>query len=321
MPDGNPNTLLFDENVRRRIALERYSNGQLKSALRHLREVQGDLVAKLAKYRADGRSALTIKQQERMLKSVRELIDDVYKRLRSGLNDDFDGLSRAQAEWESATLGRVASGAGLEVTVRQVSLGRAYAVARAKPMQGRLLKDWLSDLGPSHRKRLEQALRISFTEGESLSAAMQRIRAVTRQNGNGLKALIRTANTHIASAVTEESYKQNSDLVEEYEWRSVLDSRTTPVCASRDGQRYEVGKGPLPPAHIGCRSTTTPVLKDFPPPERKTYPDWLKGQPASVQDEVLGPTRGRLFREGKFKVRDFVDRKGKTLTLKELGVS
>ena len=48
------------------------------------------------------------------------------------------------------------------------------------------------------------------------------------------------------------------------------------------------------------------------------YNDWLKKQPASIQDEALGPTRGALFRKGGFTVDSFTNRAGDELTLKEL---
>jgi hypothetical protein len=89
-------------------------------------------------------------------------------------------------------------------------------------------------------------------------------------------------------------------------------------CRSRDGERYPVDSGPRPPAHPGCRSIVTEVLKDYAPPQRETYADWLKRQPAAVQDEIIGPARGRLLRAGKFEVSDFVDLRGKPLTLDEL---
>jgi SPP1 gp7 family putative phage head morphogenesis protein len=90
-----------------------------------------------------------------------------------------------------------------------------------------------------------------------------------------------------------------------------------------------------------CRSTTCPVVKswrelgidiDEAPagtrasmngqvPEKTTYNDWLKGQPAKVQDDILGPGRGKLFRDGTHSVSNFVDRKtGRHYTLKELAV-
>jgi len=49
-----------------------------------------------------------------------------------------------------------------------------------------------------------------------------------------------------------------------------------------------------------------------------TYDQWLKRQPASFQDEVLGPARGKLFRAGQETSHTFVDSRGKLLTLKQL---
>ena len=37
-----------------------------------------------------------------------------------------------------------------------------------------------------------------------------------------------------------------------------------------------------------------------------------------MQDDILGKTAGRLFRDGGLSVRQFVDRKGAALTLEEL---
>jgi SPP1 gp7 family putative phage head morphogenesis protein len=53
-------------------------------------------------------------------------------------------------------------------------------------------------------------------------------------------------------------------------------------------------------------------------PAQVKYGTWLKRQPAKFQDEVLGSTRAKLFRKGKVKVDQFVDRRGNELTLDEL---
>lgn len=52
-------------------------------------------------------------------------------------------------------------------------------------------------------------------------------------------------------------------------------------------------------------------------PSNLTYQTWLKRQPASFQDEVLGPTRGRLFRDG-LELDKFVDSSGKQFNLDQL---
>ena len=54
-------------------------------------------------------------------------------------------------------------------------------------------------------------------------------------------------------------------------------------------------------------------------PAKTTYQDWLKRQSAAFQDDVLGKARGKLFREGRLPLDTFVDQKGQTLTLAQLG--
>lgn len=53
-------------------------------------------------------------------------------------------------------------------------------------------------------------------------------------------------------------------------------------------------------------------------PAKTTYGDWLKRQSAANQDDILGPTRGALFRRGGLSIDKFVDRDGAQLTLAQL---
>ena len=93
-----------------------------------------------------------------------------------------------------------------------------------------------------------------------------------------------------------------------------------------------------PPYHINCRSSTTPVLRSFSDlgiPGKDltdttrasmngqvaadmTYSDWLRKQPVSVQDDVLGPSKASLFRKGEIDLDRFVNDKGSELTLDQL---
>lgn len=315
---------LFDDAVRRRIALERYSNDQIKKTLGFLKEVERDLIGRLAQLRADATDRagkIRLAAQEKLLASIQSVYAEAYGKLQDRLQTGMTRLAGSEAARVGEAVADAAGKAGLTFTTNELTATAAFEIAASRPMQGALLKDWLSDLEPSHRKRVEQALRISFAEGESLETAMNRLRGVTKMNQNGLAALIRTSNAHIASSVTEATYEANADIIEGVEWVSTLDGRTTDICRARDGKRYKVGEGPRPPAHIGCRSTTVPVLMGMDPVPRETYGEWLKRQPSKVQDDILGPTRGRLFRDGSISVDRFVDMKGKSLTLEELGYS
>lgn len=114
-------------------------------------------------------------------------------------------------------------------------------------------------------------------------------------------------------------------------------------CRSLDGQEFPLGKGPRPPFHINCRTTTVAVLDDRfavldeggtraardpetgkveRVPAKETYYGWLKKQPESVQDSILGPTRGALLRDGGLSAQRFaelqVGRRFEPLTLGQM---
>lgn len=287
----NPNDQLFSDTLRRRIALERYSEKQYRQSLKFLEEMRRDVLAILGDREL---SDYTRSQQEQLLRSVEKLHKDIYSRLNESLNKDADKTAVDQSEKFSSDVE-----AALEGGIRRLSATKAIEAARARPLQGKFLKDWFDDLEPAHRARITRSLRISFFEGENLSRAVRRLRSELNISANGLRTTIRTSNSHIASSVQDATMQANSDIADEYEWRSTLDGRTTPICQSRDGQRYPIGKGPLPPAHLQCRSTTTVILRGFASPQRVTYSEWIRGLPAGQQDEILGKRRGAEFRAGK----------------------
>lgn len=53
-------------------------------------------------------------------------------------------------------------------------------------------------------------------------------------------------------------------------------------------------------------------------PAKTTYQNWLTTQSTDFQDDVLGVTKGRLFRKGGLKLDKFVNRTGDELTLSQL---
>jgi SPP1 gp7 family putative phage head morphogenesis protein len=77
-----------------------------------------------------------------------------------------------------------------------------------------------------------------------------------------------------------------STIARRYVWNAILDSRTTEICRSRNKKTYTFGKGPLPPAHIRCRSTIAPIVNGV---EGRSYPGfsaWLDAQPESVRNDI-----------------------------------
>lgn len=155
------------------------------------------------------------------------------------------------------------------------------------------------------------------------------------------EAVVRTAAAHVSGSARQATFEENSDVVSGSTWVATLDHRTCPVCAGLDGKFFKLGE-PIPyPAHWGERCSLSPVLKtwremgididelpastrasaDGQVPQPVTYGEWLKGQAAAVQDEVLGPVRAQLFRDGELSIDRFADERNRLMTLDQLAAA
>ena len=112
-------------------------------------------------------------------------------------------------------------------------------------------------------------------------------------------AVSATIMQHISSMVSESF---TSGLFGKYEWISVIDSGTTDICISRNRNIYVYGKGPIPPAHIKCRSSIVPYRGKLSPKEN--FGVWLSRQSPRVQEIALGRAGANGFREGRVKAAD-----------------
>ena len=138
---------------------------------------------------------------------------------------------------------------------------------------------------------------------------------ITKAANHQVITLVRTSINQVANTASQQVYEANQDITKKYRYVSTLDTRTSAICRALDGREFEYGKGPKPPQHFNCRSTTVPVINyeelgfdpppsvtkggrasmDGPVPANTSYGQWLQGQPRAVQDEILGETRAIYF--------------------------
>lgn len=254
-------------------------------------------------------------------------------------------FSAYEAGFQTRMLGSAATQAGVEMSFTMAAPEQVYSAALSRPFQGVLLREALDGVEAGTAKRVRDAIRMGYIEGEPIDRIVQRIRG-TRAAGyaDGLldwtrrdvAAVTRTAVAHTANVARQETYAAND--IERWMFVATLDNRTTITCASLSGKTFPAGKGPMPPRHYNCRSTSIPLLpgqksltgtrlsvdyRDDRPKARQvdanmSFSTWLRGQPASVQDEVLGRERAKLFRSKKIDVTRFTDSRGNVYSLDEL---
>lgn len=197
-----------------------------------------------------------------------------------------------------------------------------------------------------------------MVKGDSIGRMTTAVRRAFDTSRSEAEVLVRTSTLQVCNDARLAMYQQNADLIKAVEWCATLDTRTTPICRALDGRRFSLDGQPVGhnmrfpgvPAHFQCRSTTIPVTKSFQElagedsnlPTRKKkaletltpsqrasidgpvagstdYTEWLRGQPANVQRDVLGPKRYEMFQAGKLKsVADLVHQTGRALSIAEL---
>lgn len=337
---------LLDASVLHAIDQQGYSNNVVKRILNLLNKTDADLFAKLTIALDNNLSSLTIARLESLLTSVRQVNAEVYRQIYNELAVEMKDLTEYEGTYQ---LNLFKATVPVELSFASIEVQQVYSAAMARPFQGKILKDWADTLEAARLTRIKDAIAIGYVENETIDQITRRLRGTRSLNYKDglldvdrrhLEAVVRTAVTHTASFARAKLYEANSDIISAEQWHSVLDARTSTICQARDGNLYDVGVPPYPPAHFNCRSVRVPVIKSFKElgidadelpastrssmdgqlPANITYPQWLAKKPASFQDEVLGKTKGKLFRSGGLTLDRFVSRQGHTYTLDELRV-
>ena len=333
------NDEIRDRAIAHQIYLLRYESGVTRKILQVLSKADKDLVAQLS----DLESTMSIAEIDARLEGIRNIISASWDYAALDLENELAGLAEYEANHQEQV---IRDSTPVELNIVSPSAETLIAAVESKPFEGKILKEWIQKLDEDSYTRIRDAVRMGIVEGESYGQITKRVigtkalnytDGVTALNARQAQALISTAVAHTANEARQTFYGANDDLIKGVQWVSTLDARTTPICQSRDGTIYPVDSGPRPPAHFRCRSATTPILKswkelgidleeapsgtrasmDGQVPEAETYQTWLKKKSAAFQDEVLGPSRGKLFREG-MPLDRFVDQSGKEYTLKQL---
>lgn len=337
-PEGQ---LLHDVTVRFQVYLERLKAGEMRrvdTAMRQMDRAIRRALESAGDAPSQRQLSLLLAQLRRdMTRAVDGNADAYFRTLRKFSDYSTEFHLRTVELVLPATAPALAS----------VSSAAAWAGVLASPIQatGELLEPFVDTWGSSAIRRVEGAIRTGYAQGKTTQEIVRQIRGTKANNfkdgilGGVIKrdanAMVRTSLQHVNTAAQQMVYEDNSDIIEGYIWISTLDSRTSQTCRSLDGQVFKLGKGPVPPIHINCRSSTIPKIKGVDllsettraskggqVPATQSYYEWLKTQPAAFQNDALGPTRAILFREGGLSAEQFaklnLDKNFQPLSLEEM---
>ncbi len=294
---------------------------------------------------------VTTRRLKQLATGLVDMIDPPLREARIAFGKEMDAVAAQEAQWAA---GVVQQTMPVDVEMVLPSPVALRAMVNTEPIVGLTLEQWWDNLAVTTRKSVTQAVQQGIVQGQTTGDIVrvlrqdvfglvkgQRARGMTRQ----AEAIARTATNHASTQARQMTYRENQDVVKAEKWVATLDGRTTPICQRLDGEVFYFDRGrqpPGPPAHVGCRSSLSPVLKSWKElgidakelpegtrasmngqvPASTTYNGWLRGRvQAGDMDtvrEALGATRAKLFAAGGLDVTSFTDRRGRLFNLSEL---
>mgnify|MGYP001163721983 FL=1 len=353
------------------IDISRFEEGMRRKTIGFLKEMSDDISRLLS----DSPSQIQADRLNALLKQVDGVIEDAHKNAAVDMRNQL--LDFAPIE-EKATTQIMNDSLKADLFSPQMTPAQLRAVVDDSLVRGALASDWWDRLGSNTKNKITKGIQLGIAEGEGMGQIKARllgrttgqfetievggktVRRAVRVGGwiqasnREAEAVIRTSVHTVASKVRDETYKNNLDVIDQIESVATLDGRTTPLCASYDGLRWDAdthepvgGHGKIyrsTPRHWGCRSTHVPVIGELDRldkiaknkgikipratkasiqgPQRATMnmDTWLRKQSNEMQDKIVGgKTKGNLFRnKTKLKLKDFTDRRGDPISIQDL---
>ncbi len=350
MPD-TVNDQLLDRVIRHAVFLERYKASTVNKMLSVLAKADKALRAELAErmlaidVRGFDTGPVTTQRIEQMIAAILAARGNNMTEISDALRAEMLGLAEYETPFMTAMIQTAIPAQVLaHVSLITPSPQQVYAAALARPFQGKLLGEVLTSLIDADATRIRDTIRIGFVTRRTTPQIIRDLLSSTgtllgtRRN---VEAITRTALQHTAMVARQQVGVENASVIKAVKFVATLDSRTTPICQALDGKTWPPDSEKIrwPPIHWQCRSTIVYVTKSWRElgidmdetsegtrramagevPKNLTYNGWLKQQSAALQDEILGQTRGRLFRKGDLPVDRFVNiNTGREYTLDEL---
>ncbi|MFJ1572999.1 phage head morphogenesis protein [Pseudomonas sp. S07E 245] len=346
-PTQTADEVLLEQVSRHAVLLERLKAGEIKKFETVLRQVDTQVRDQLT------RKELTTYSRSRLeefLGRVGGKLLGIYQAFGDRMQADLVDIALYEAAFEGKSLAKA-----LLINAIMPSDSLIRAAINTQPLQvsgidgGTLLKPFLNGWTRTESTRVTNAIRLGVLQGQTNAEITQAIRGTAAQNftdgvlavsNRNARSVVHTAVQHVSATARMETLAANAEFVPGYRIVATLDRKTSQQCKSLDGREFELGKGPVPPLHVNCRTTITPITKLFAVFAKGatrasvgasggaqvsaslSYYQWLKTQPASFQDAALGPARAKLFRAGGLSAERFaslqLDKNFKPLTLDQL---
>lgn len=341
-----PDEKLFDEIISQTLEMLRLGAGQSVETLKRLDALAKELAAN---FPVEDLTEVSAAQVKKILADSQKIIADNYDKIVEAEAEAAQAVAKSIA-------GRTTEALNLALGTAAAKAPRAAyfaSLASNVLIEGNPAAAWWQGQSLATQRAFTGALRQGLLNNETNGQLISRIFGKNGEPGvmnvSRLHAttLVQTSVMAVANDARRATFDANADVIKGIRQVSTLDGHTSPTCVAYSGASWDMKREPLNgsppfnggcPRHFKCRSVEVPITKTFrelgldideaPPstrassdgqiPAGTTFDDFLRRKGPAYQNEVLGPGKAELWRDGKITLRDLVSGTGNPLTLGDL---
>ncbi|MEC1780068.1 minor capsid protein [Schinkia azotoformans] len=278
--------MLNDDILKMREELDKKAIKDIRPILeaykRSLDDVRTEIAKIYARYLVDGELSVSKSQRYSILKQLETTLLEQAKQIgyidvqytTSILTDVFE-----ESFYQTAYL--IDSGVS---TVISFAVLRPEMVEAAvmTPIEGKMFSDRIWNNKEILVNRVRESVEKALIQGTDIRKLSRSIKNEFEVSAYESKRLITTEVARVTSQGQKAIFDQ-SDVVQEVMWDSTLDGKTSKICQSRDGMRWNKNDDyPIPPAHPNCRSAIVPVVSGWTPTKKRENIKNSKGEKATI---------------------------------------
>jgi SPP1 gp7 family putative phage head morphogenesis protein len=271
--------------------------------------------------------SLTANRRKKLLSDINDITRRHLAEYTTELAKEDAVIGKYEADWQSKQIGAMYPDAEA-VVITKAAVNTAAKTSLIKLGEGTYTSynQMLTNYTSKNAQQISAIVANGFVGGVSTRAIANQV--LTETDNRIIKtqkeamSIARTGTNHYANTARR-VYFEEEPLVEYMQHISVLDSRTSRLCSSRDGAIFKKSERQYyPPLHYNCRSSASPyipaedgeqeagnrpsnfrdadsgLLQPTQTNSKNIFYDEFAKLDAATQDEQLGPSLGKAFRKG-----------------------
>ena len=331
----NTNDEILDLLIKRDLLLQRVGNGLSKDVASQYIKMIDEAINSL------GKVDVSLINMNKIIKEINSNIGLDYSKVENSLNE----VAITEAGYIPTAINGIVAVDIMNKTLPHSLVNKI--VRNSYLSDGNTIKEGFQKLDEKLQETFQNQIRLGVLNGDTTQTIINNLKPfMTDFKNNRVEALVKTALSTVVNNTRMETYKENEEIFKGYQHQSVLDSRTTFICAERDNKEWDLELKPighklpfkLPCLHYRCRSIMLPITKSYKElgldveeipigtrsslngqvPADTNFSQWFERQSADFKENYLGKGRYELYKDNKITLSDLVNQQGKTLTLEQL---